>query len=225
MKPTTIVGVKRSDYQGIANLLNHVIPSLTGNANYATPNPTLIALTADEVALSAAIATWGPVGNRGSHADLLALRAAATTAFNDLLAEAAYVQNTAQLAAGNDYVAMAVVIGTSGFGIKNAPQPQGILGAPQNLHRVFKNSISLYTPLLDWKKPIGLTSPNNVKSYQILRSLTNNLASALVIATSTKTTFLDVTAGAGTVYYYWVKGVNSAGSGAESMVLQTSTPV
>lgn len=225
MKPTTILGVKKSNYQGLANLGNLIFVSMTGNVNFTTPSPTLLALQTDITAVENAIAVWGPVGNRGSHADLVALRTAATTLYNDLLALADYVQNTAQLAAGTDYVAMASIISTSGFGIKNPPQPQGLLGAPQNLHRVFKNSISLYTPLLGWKKPIGLTSPNNVKSYQVLRWTTNNILLATVIATSTKTSFLDVTAVAGTHYFYWVKGVNTAGPGAESNVLDTSTPV
>lgn len=225
MKPTTILGVKRSNYQGIANLGNLVIASMTANGNFVTPVPTLVALQAAITSLEAAIATWGPVGNRGSHADLVALRAAATDAYNNLLAEANYVQQTAGIAAGSDYPAMAAIIATSGFGMKNPPMPQGALGQPQDLHRTFRDDVSLYTPRLDWTKPIGLTSPNNVKSYQVLRNTVNNILTATVIASSTKTNFQDNTAAAGTQYWYWVKGVNSAGPGAESAVCQTSTPV
>jgi predicted phage tail protein len=225
MKPTTIVGVKISDYAGIENMGNRVVASLTGNPSFTTPVPALATVSTDITALETAISNWGPVHNRGSHADLLALRDAARTVYNDLLSLAQYVQTTAQVAAGSDYTAMAAIIGTSGFGIKNPPMPQGLLGSPQNLHRMFQNSVSLYTPKLKYKKPIGLTSPNNVKSYQILRNTVNNILTATVIGTSTKTSFIDVTAAAGTQYYYWVKGVNSAGPGAESAVLQTSTPV
>ena len=99
MKPTTILGVKRSNYAGINNLLNLVFASLTGNADFTTPLPALTVLQTDATQLAAAIAAWGPVGNRGSHAQLLDLRAKALTAYNDLLAEAAYVQNTAQVMA------------------------------------------------------------------------------------------------------------------------------
>jgi len=225
MKPTAILGVKRSNYQGIANLGNAVHAGISGNATYPTPTPALTVLQTDITALEADIATWGPIGNRGSHADLLALRASAAVVYADLLSLAAYVQNTAQIAAGNDYTLMASLIGTSGFGIKNPPVPQGILGAPQNLHRFFANNISLYTPKLAWRKPIGLTSPNNVKSYQILRNTVNNLLTATVIATSTKTSYIDTSALAGTAYWYWTKGVNADGPGAESNVLATSTPV
>jgi hypothetical protein len=224
MKPTTTLNVKKSNYEAVVNLANRVVGSLTGNLNFLTPIPALATVQTDITSTINAIAAWGPVGNRGSHAQLLALRADANTLYNDLLTLAAYVQNTAQATAGNDYVSMAAIIGSSGFSIKNPPAPQGILGAPQNLHRFFANAISLYTPKLKWTKPIGLTSANNVKSYQILRSLTNNILVATVIATSTKTSFIDTSALAATQYYYWVKGVNTDGAGAESNVLATSTP-
>lgn len=225
MKPTTTVNVRKFDYEGLVNLANRVFTSMTGNANYATPAPTLLALQTATTDVENAISVWGPVGNRGSHADLVDLRSKATTLYNLLLAEAQYVQTTAQVAAGNNYPDMAAIILTSGFAVKNPPTPQGLLGAPQNLHRMFSDSVSLYTPKLKWKKPIGLHSPNNVKSYQILRNGMNNILTAVVVGTSTKTDFIDTTAAAGQVYYYWVKGVNSEGAGAESMVLQTSTPV
>lgn len=225
MKPSAILAVLKSNYQGLANLGNLVIGNMTGNANFTTPAPALATLTTSVSDLEAAIAAWGPVGNRGSHAQLLDLRSKALIVYNQLLAEAQYVTNTASLAAAGDYVLMAAIIATSGFGVKNPPVPQGLLGAPQNLHRMFTDNVSLYTPRLKWKKPIGLNSPNNVKSYQILRSPDNNILNASVIATSTKTSFIDVTAPSGADLWYWVKGVNSEGPGAESNVLNTQTAV
>lgn len=225
MKPTTVLNVKKSNYNGLVNLGNAVFAGLTGNLAFTTPIPALTVITSDIDATEAAIAAWGPVGNRGSHADLMALRAAATQLYNDLLAEANYVQQTAQTANGTNYTAMAAQIITSGFSVKNPPVPQGLLGAPQNLHRVFSNSISLYTPKLKWKKPIGLTSPNNVKSYSIVRNTVNDLPSATFIQSVTKTSYIDVTAAPGQHYFYWVAGVNADGTGAPSMVLATNTPV
>lgn len=225
MKPTAILGVKISNYTGIADLSNRVVAAMSGNLNFTTPSPSLITLTNAQTTLENAIAAWGTVHNRGSHQDLLNCRSAARDLYNLLLQECAYVQNTAQALAGFDYTAMAVIIGSSGYGIKNAPSPQGILGAPQNLHRMYANSISLYTPKLKWSKPTGLRSPNNVKSYQVLRNSTNDILTATVIATATKTSYIDISAMAGSTMYYWVKAVNTDGPGAESAVLQTSTPV
>lgn len=224
MKPTATLNVKKSNYAGVVNLANRIVANMTGNLNFATPLPALAAIQAQVTICEAAIAAWGPVGNRGSHTDLLALRTATNDLYNLLLGEAAYVQNTAQILEPTDYIAQAAVINTSGFSVKNAPSPQGVLGAPQNLHRMFQNNITLYTPKLKWKKPIGLLSPNNVKSYQVLRNTVNNFLTATVIGIATKTEFIDSTALAATQYWYWVKGVNTDGPGAESNVLATSTP-
>ena len=76
---------------------------------------TTAALTTAVNNVMAAIAVWGPKGNRGSHVDLADLRAKTLTLAQLLKAEAQYVQNTAQTAAGSDYVLMGAVITTSGF--------------------------------------------------------------------------------------------------------------
>ena len=224
MKPTVTLNVKKSNYSGVVNLRKQYHCKHDGKPQFCKSIPLLATIQLAITAAEAAIAAWGPVGNRGSHTDLLALRTATNDLYNLLLAEAAYVQNTAQIAEPTDYPAQAAIMNSSGFSVKNPPVPQGILGAPQNLHRMFANNITLYTPKLKWKKPIGLNSPNNVKSYQILRNTVNNLLTATVIATSVKTSFIDTTALAATQYWYWVKGINSDGAGAESNVLATSTP-
>lgn len=224
-RPQTILGVRQSNYAGVVNLANLVIASLTGNASFLTPIPSLLSLQAYTTAVSSAIAVWGPVGNRGSHADLLDLRTKVATLYSALLAEAQYVQNTAQLAAGNDYPAMAAIIGTSGFGVKNNPNPQGLLGVPTDFRQIFANNINPYFVKMDWRKPVGLNSPGNVKSYQIMRSITDDFSTALVIGTSTKTTFTDVTAAHATAYFYWVRGVNTDGVGAQTASIAVNTPV
>lgn len=224
-RPQTILGVKRSNYQGIANLANLIIAGMTGNANFVTPSPALLAIQTELTTLEADIATWGPVGNRGSHADLLALRAQADLVYSMLLAESEYVQNIAQLAAGADYPTMAAIIITSGFGVKNNPNPQGLLGVPTDFHQEFKNSINIYFVKTNWTKPVGLNSPGNVKAYQVLRSLTNDFSNAVVIGTTTKTNYLDTTAAAGTKYFYWCRGVNTNGVGAQTAAIEVNTPV
>lgn len=52
----------------------------------------------------------------------------------------------------------------------------------------------------------------NASSYEIWRSTFNNTVLATKIGTSTTTTYDDVSAVAGTTYYYWVKAVNAAGT-------------
>lgn len=224
-RPSATLNTPVSDYAGLEALGNFVFVSMSGNLSFPTPVPTLVSLQTATTAVSAGIAAWGPVGNRGSHSDLLNLRAASLTLRNLLLEMAAYVTSTAGILDAPDYVAMAATIASSGFSVKNAPTPQGLLNAPQNLHQVFKNSVSIYTPKLKWNKPIGLNSPNNVKSYQILRGLTNSPIAAIPIGTSTRTDFTDVTALPATQYFYFVRGVNASGYGNYSNDCQVNTPV
>src|SRR4051812_17572002 len=63
-------------------------------ADYATPNPAMLIFQGHITALSAAITAWGPKESRGSHAQHLALIAAANVVRDDLRMLAAYAMNT-----------------------------------------------------------------------------------------------------------------------------------
>src|SRR6266513_5948304 len=65
-------------------------------ADYPLPNPLMPAFQLHIDALDAAILIWGKKGNRGSHADHLALIAAASIVRNDLRMLADYAQNVMQ---------------------------------------------------------------------------------------------------------------------------------
>lgn len=226
VRPKVALNVRVTAYQAISNLITLVVTQMTADVFgiFTTPAPALAALTAAQTTLDAAIAQWGPEGNRGSHADLLNLRNEARNAYNLLLSESDYVQNKAQIAAGNDYVLLANYIASSGFSVKNPPSPQGLLGQPQNLRRVFEDSMTLYNVKLAWNKPAGLLSPGNVKSYVVKRNTVNNFLSATAIATTTKTNYVDTTPPPGSPVFYWIQAQNTNGAGAQSMVLATQIP-
>ena len=89
------------------------------------------------------------------------------------------------------------------------------------------DSISEDNIQLDWKKPLGLLSAGNVKSYILYMSSTNSgpNPTSIVPVTITKTTFLitnstplppDVTTpfAHGHSFYFWIAGSNAAGIGA-----------
>jgi hypothetical protein len=223
-KPVIKIKAFPLKYSNLASLLSSVIAAITANANFTTPNPTLAAGTALGVTLNDAITAWGPVGNRGSHADLLALREAALAVRNWLVAEANYVLNTASIAQPTDYSAQAAIITSSGFGVRNAPAPQGVLGMVQGLHQQVGIKFSPVQPRLRWKKPLGLTSPGNVKAYQIFKGTTNVFGSATQIGTTTSTAYTDASATPSTAFYYWVVGVNAAGPGLVASALLVNTP-
>lgn len=222
-RPAVKIAVKISDYTGINTLQALVIATMTTNvADFPVPVPSLADATTANGTLGSAIAQWGPQGNRGSHADLIALRAAARAVYNNLLLLAAYVQNLVDLSL--PYPDQASFILLSGFAVKNSPSPQGVLAAPEEFTQQLGNTISLYAPKLMWKKPLGLQSPGNVKSYDVLRSLTDNINDAVVVGNPTKTSFIDNTVAVSTVYYYFVRGVNAAGAGLPTLSVLVSIP-
>ena len=201
-----------NNYNALDLLARNVIANMTANvASFPTPAPTLVALSAQEVILANLITAWGVAGARGSHQDLMNLRAASFSMRNMLVQEAAYVQNLVN--PSDTYADQAAFILLSGFAVKNAATPQGVLGAPTNLHQFFSQTISINFNKLKWKKPIGLNSKVNVKSYFIARMVGGPPTMADVIATTTKTSFVDNTAVAGTSYNYYVAGNNDAGIG------------
>src|SRR4051812_48279171 len=88
--------------EGFVILGNRVAAALLGNVSFATPAVTLLVLQSAIDAVVAAIAAWGPVGNRGSHAALLDLMNKTSQLSVLLRAEADYIQTTAALAANGD---------------------------------------------------------------------------------------------------------------------------
>ncbi|MFI5159451.1 MAG: hypothetical protein ACHQF4_11335 [Sphingobacteriales bacterium] len=210
-------------YQALYDYTANVTALLLLNiASFPTPLPSLATTNGLNATLLADIAAWGAVGARGSHAQLLSLRQSAQAVYNALVQLANYVQNTVDPT--TTYAAQAAFIALSGFGVKNPPVPQGPLAAVQALHQLIQPRVSQYSPKLKWKRPIGVTSPGNVKAYQIYRGATAVFGASQLIATSTKTSFVDQSAAPGASYYYFVLGINTAGKGAPSAGLPISVP-
>ena len=101
-KPVISIKLTARMYAALVNLGNRVVASITGNASFATPTPTMTVLQTAITDVENAIAKWGPKTNRGSHADLVDLRLKARLLADMLKSLAQYVQNTAQAAAGLD---------------------------------------------------------------------------------------------------------------------------
>lgn len=223
-RPQIKIGVRVTQYDAVRTLGQTVVLSMTGNLSFPTPSPLLATLQSAVTALSNAIAAWGPAGNRGTHEDLINLRAASFTLRNLLLQEAAYVYNQVDPTA--DYLTQAAFILSSGFQVKNSPVPQGALGAPQNVHQMFAPNVPIFKFKIKWKKPLGLSSPNNCKSYIIMRSLTDDVNAAVQVGTSTKTSFIDNPPFvSGLTYWYFVAGNNDSSTGVFSSGLGCTLPV
>ncbi len=216
-KPITVIKLRRNQYLLIIRLANRVTVSLASNLNFLTPNPALVAVLAAIANLQTAITAWGPPGNRGSHADLVNLRACSTTLYNMLSSLAGYVQTTAQTLAGSDYMLMATIISSSGFGMKNVPTPQGLLQPVENFRQLLTRTLAPNKAKLKWNQPLGVTSNNNVKSYSVRMSTTADFSTAVQIADITQNTFTDTNStGGAVVRFYWIVALGAAGAGAPS---------
>ena len=219
------ITVRMFNFAALSTFASNVFSNMTGNLSFPTPAPTLLAIQAGITALDNAILAWGTVGNRGSHLDLLNLRSAAFNLYSLLVQEAAYVGNLVDPLA--TYADQCAFIASSGFGVKNAPSPQGLLATVENAHFVYKPNIIPSKVFLDWKKPLNLKSAGNVKFYQIFRTVSAGAVTAAdCIGTTTKTNYLDAPpVSSGQVYWYWIVPVNAAGAGVPLQVGGYPTPV
>jgi hypothetical protein len=216
-KPIISIKLSPRDYAGLVNLGNRIIVSLTGNANYTTPAVTLANLQAAVTSVEDAIALWGAGSNRGSKANLADLRTKALTLSQLIKSESQYVQLTAQLAAGSDYETMNSIIMTSGFDVVSQINPQGILEMVQGFHQFISRQLYRNQVKLKWSRPLNITAAGNVKGYRVMRNTTVNFDTAVQLAITTRTSYVDVNDSTATqTWTYWIVPFNQAGDGVPS---------
>lgn len=224
MKPIIALRLSPVSYSGLVDLGNRVVASLAGNISFTTPAVTLMSLQTAITNVVDAIALWGPKGNHGSHADLVNLRQKALVLRQLLQSEAKYVEITAQLAAGTDFVTMTTIIVSSGYQLSNAATPQGILQMVQNFHRFDTRKVNPNQVKLKWKRPLN-TLPNNVKSYRVLRGTSTVFSSAVEIGVTTKASFVDTNSSTAPITWsYWIVPVNTNGGGIVSDAVTVTLP-
>src|SRR5437763_973084 len=99
-RPIIVLYTHARDYSGLVTLGSAVHVAMSGNAYFLSPVPDMLSLRAVVNETSAAIAAWGPVGNRGSHLDNVKLRAKATELLLMLRSLSQYVTSQAIILAG-----------------------------------------------------------------------------------------------------------------------------
>ncbi len=224
-KPIIAIKLRTTAYAGLVNLANRIVVSMTGNANFTTPSPTLLSLQSAVTDVETAIAVWGSKGNRGSHASLVDLRQKALTLSQMLKSLAQYVQNTVQTAAGSDYNAMGAIIVTSGYQFSNPKNPQGVLQMVQSFHNFVSRKLNGNQVKIKWKKPLNTATAGNVKSYNIYRGTTVVFSAAKQIATTTKSSFIDTNSTSASVTWsYWIVPLNTNGEGVLSNAVTVTVP-
>jgi len=199
----------KRQYNKVLNLGQGVYAGLTAAvATYATPVPTLTSLNTSLTALTAAITAWGVKGSRGSHTDLVNLRAAAAATFLILQQLRDYVNNTTP---GD-----AVSLTTTGFPVTNIHTPHGILNPPRDLHNFISRKIPQGNLRLKWKRPVNSAGDTIIPNgYNVYGATTSDFSTATKINTVTKTTYQFIP---GTNKYFWVAAFNTDGQGVVSDV-------
>src|SRR5262245_9232494 len=121
MKTLVSLKLNRLSYEQLASLADTVFDGFTAaSGTYTTPFPALTVLDTAKTALHSAIAAWRPsTGGRGSHQDLLNLRAARDEVRLILTQLANYAQDTTPYDVVN--------LGSIGWPLKHQGQPVGVL--------------------------------------------------------------------------------------------------
>lgn len=170
---------------------------------FPTPVPALATFQSDITALNGAVAAWGSVGARGSHADLLNLRAAVKVVQNDMRVLARYVDTIA--------LGSAITVALSGFTSTNPRTPVGVLTPPQNFRQLISARTLTQQAILKWKKPTNVGF-GKVPTY-VVEYFDNVVWKTIAITSRTKATLDNPLVGATTLLVR-VSGLNDAGPGA-----------
>jgi len=194
---------KSYTHQSLCDWSKGITLALTGNLTFPTPPVTLVAQGAANDALQAAILAWGPKGNRGSHAQHVALINARKVVEENIRNIEGYVNG---IAAGD-----AGMILSAGMVVNAVSAPLGVLPAALNFRSPYSKHTTTGQTRLRWGKVKGATA------YNVYTAATPTDPFVLV-GTVTKTLFI-ATGTAGRLGYYTVKAVGAAGLGVETTPL------
>lgn len=177
--------------------MRQVVTSMTGNANFATPAPTLASITAKANDLEAKYNDAS--ASRQTAQQKTTLQDTSDTESNSLMTQLAlYVENTS---AGD-----AAKIQSAGMEIRADGAPIGALPAPQGLIATVGDNDGELD--LDWDSVRGATT------YLVQRSLDPPTATSwqqAIVVTKSKGTVTGLTSG--TKYWFRVAAVGAAGQG------------
>lgn len=205
------------DYQTLANFATNASAAmLAAIATFATPVPALADIDAAVVTLQANINLWGGVGNRGSHADLVNLRASRNALRSLLEQEANYVENIARTSSPL-FADQAAVILSAGMRVKDVSNSLPLYGPPQKARQLVRQALLGSGKIfLKWAKPLVLPGANSKPAFYIVQRGTPSPAPAFAtIGSVTKTSFTDQST-SGQQFVYQVLAVSAAGISAPS---------
>lgn len=211
-KPVVRVKVAQTNYKGILALALAVQSGLTNHAGfYASPQPPLVTLGSDIIALQAAIAALGTKFNKGGSYHVTTAKNTALAVYNDLTALAAYVQSI--VSASNSASLQKVQIAWTGFATKSKKSKVPVMQFVRNVHQSNNKQFPVTLRRVAWRRSLGLFNGVRAKAYNIY-ALNGVNPIPVFITSTTKTNYLVPSTHAGAaVTKVLIKPVNAAGEG------------
>jgi len=196
------IELAKKSHSELKTFADNVVLEMTGNPDYATPNPTLIQLGTLITAFGDALTDWGTFpGNRGTTVESQAVVDTRNDLEVGLTSLANYCMTT------TPYQKAAFL--SAGWEVKKLKSPIGPLPAPANLRVATGDSTPNGGLKLRWERL------NGAGTYNVLRS-DDNGATFHVVANVTKASFIDTGLDSAKVYRYAVQAVGAAGVGVNS---------
>jgi len=177
----TRIKLGASQYLRLVALANTVVEKMTGNANFATPAPSLASVTTAAGDLATAAGNMGIRRSRGSKSSLITAQAYATDLRALLSQLEAYVINTAAIAALPDSPAYNVIVASSGFALRT-PARKVQLQTMRYVRQDNNPAFNLEKVRLNWRKPKGLIKGAHATAYEIK-------SKGQIVAVTTRTNF------------------------------------
>lgn len=200
------VKTNREGFKKLIALAGTVHVKMTGNTNFTTPVPTLLALQTAQTDLKNATVFMGLKRNRGSKAEGIACREKAIALRNLLTAMLKYVINTATLAAAGDVMDFNTILVSSGFAISDVRS----INAKAQIATFVRQDNSKLHPgsegRLNFKRPLGLIKGAKVAGYNIY------IGGKIALTTTKTNAIIPTTPGVNTDVV--IVPFNSRGSGA-----------
>lgn len=195
-------------YTGLAGYGGAIYAAmLAAAATFPTPPVLLANFLTDLTNFGTLITLWGPVGARGSHLDLVNLRAGQALIQSDIRQLQAYVN----VVANGD----ATLVALAGFTGTNPHTPVGVLNAPQNFRQLITRNTLPGQAILKWKRPTA-SGFGKVPTYLVQAFLAGNWVQ-LAISSRTKATINNP--GGTNNAQIRVLGVNDAGNGTPTAAI------
>jgi len=206
-------------YQTLFDFGTNVVAAMTAAvAVFVAPTPALADITTALTSLQTSITLWGVKGNRGSHAELVALRAARNLVRSLLEQESSYVQGVARSLSSVPEDEKDTIL-LAGMRPKDDANTLPIPNAPVNARQLVRQKyLSTKKIFMKWKKPLVDPGSNSKPAFYIVSVSATPTGTFNQTAQTIKTSLVYEASNNDTIYFK-VVAVNAAGTSGNSDII------